>query len=103
MRVLLLCLVAAATAASYDAPDDCDWNFVDDVEGYAGGIDLTCRLNAINSDLEKTNFSVIPSDLTRKLTVVCANDFYRVSRLEPASFASLTQLRELTLQVRLNF
>ena len=100
--VVVLTVSEGVSGTSYDAPDDCEWTFVDDAEGYAGGVDLTCRLNAINSDLEKTNFSVIPSDLTKKLTVVCAHDFYRTSRLEPASFATLSQLSELTLQVKTN-
>ena len=98
MRILFVIAALAVMAAAYEAPDDCDWTFVDDVEGYAGGVALTCHLNAINSNLEKTNFSVIPSELTRKLTVICNQDFYRVSRLEPASFASLSELTELVLQ-----
>ena len=85
-----------STSPTYDAPDDCEYNFLDDLKGYSGGISLTCHLSAINSNMEKTNFSVIPSQLTRKLTVVC-RDVLAVSRLEPGSFSTLTRLEELTI------
>ena len=83
-------------STTYDAPDDCEDSFIDDLKGYSGGISLKCHLSAINSNMEKTNFSVIPSDLTRKLTVVCS-DTMAISRLEPRSFSTLTNLEELTI------
>jgi hypothetical protein len=83
-------------SSTYDAPDDCEDTFIDDLKGYSGGISLKCRLSAINSNMEKTNFSVIPSDLTRKLTVVCS-DTMAISRLEPRSFATLNNLEELII------
>ena len=52
----LAILRPTAAFAPYEAPDDCEWNFVNDESGFAGGVSLTCHLSAINSHLEKTNF-----------------------------------------------
>ena len=87
---------SGSVSPTYDAPDDCEDTFIDDLKGYAAGISLKCHLSAINSNQEKTNFSVIPSQLTRKLTVVC-RDSLAISRLEPRSFSTLTSLEELTI------
>ena len=86
----------ATAISTYDTPDDCEDTFLDDLKGYAGGISLKCHLSAINSNMEKTNFSVIPAQLTRKLTVSCSESL-AVSRLEAGSFASLTHLEELVI------
>ena len=61
-----LALAAFATVAvGYESPEDCEWNPVD--EGDAVG--LTCHLSAINSNSERTNFSVIPARGTVRLDV----------------------------------
>ena len=91
----LAILRPTAAFAPYEAPDDCEWNFVNDESGFAGGVSLTCHLSAINSHLEKTNFSVIPSAGTRKLTVKCKEP--TLSKLEARGFASLKNIEELVL------
>ena len=95
MEKILLCFLLVAGVLSYEAPDDCEWTFMDDESGFQGGVSLTCHLSAINSNVEKTNFSVIPSDGTRRLIVKC-NDA-SLSHLDKAAFASLYQLQELVL------
>ncbi len=93
--LLLIWLLAAAgggASAGYEAPDDCEIDGGDDSSGFR----LTCHLSAVNSDTERTNFSVIPSSGTAALTVRCS-DAASASALEPAAFADLAQLRELNL------
>ncbi len=93
-KLLLLLLLAGFAAAGYEAPDDCE---LDNGDGNdQDGFSLTCHLSAINSDTERTNFSVIPSSGTAALTVVCS-DAADASALEPAAFADLRDLRELSL------
>jgi hypothetical protein len=62
-----------------------------------GGLHLDCLLSAINSEAERTNFSVIPAEHTVSLTVRCADDVAR-STLEPNGFRSLVWLEELGLE-----
>ena len=95
LRILTLLAVLATTEAFYEAPDDCDWDFIEEERGFAGGVSLTCHLSAINSHLEKTNFSVIPNDGTRKLTVKCKET--SLSNLEIRGFANLQHLEELVI------
>lgn len=52
--------------------------------------------DASNSPDERTNFSVVPSEHTAALTVLC-RDGGVASRLEPRGFASLEHLAKLTL------
>lgn len=72
-------------------PDDCS------TADFDGGLALTCRLSAVNSAEEKTNFTVIPAASTYKLRVLCQNSFL-VSHLEADGFRSLVNLRQLRLQ-----
>jgi len=51
----------------------------------------------INSDAEKTNFSVIPAEHTLSLTVKCSDKTSR-SQLEPRGFRSLLWLEELSIK-----
>lgn len=66
-------------------------------EGAANSLHLLCHLSAINSDSEKTNFSVVPAEHTVSLTVRCT-DKSSVSYLEPRGFRSLVWLEELALE-----
>lgn len=98
---LLLILVCPTTTLikAYEAPDDCEWILLDDTMARDNpelDIDLTCHLSAINSNIEKTNFSVIPSHRTRSLTIKCSDS--SLSTLEPGAFASLSTLEELKLE-----
>lgn len=58
---------------------------------------LECTLSAINSQAERTNFGVIPSELTVGLTVRCS-DGQSLSELDPEGFRSLVWLEELQLR-----
>ena len=60
------------------------------------GLALKCTLSAINSAEEKTNFSVIPSQHTTKLTVICQQSQI-ISNLEADGFRSLQHLRHLVI------
>ena len=104
VRILTLAFLAFMTLAAsfpaveagYEAPDDCEWNFINEESGFAGGVSLTCHLSAINSHLEKTNFSVIPIEFTRKLTVKCKEP--TKSNLDARGFVSLgSHLEELVI------
>ena len=65
-----LALAAFATVAvGYESPEDCEWHPVDDDVAGDAAVGLTCHLSAINSNSERTNFSVIPSRGTVRLDV----------------------------------
>ena len=94
LAACLLVLVARAAVASsfyYDTPEDCSWAPLDD-----SSVFLTCSLSSINSRLERTNFSVIPSEATRGLKIVCTEP--HLGSLEPAGFSSLHLLEELVIE-----
>ena len=76
-------------------PGDCSSKPYGDGQG--GGLQLECHLSAINSDGEKTNFSVIPAERALSLTVKCSDKTSR-SRLEPRGFRSLLWLEELSIK-----
>ena len=65
--------------------------------GEEGRMALECTLSAINSQAERTNFGVIPSELTVGLTVRCS-DGQSLSELDPEGFRSLVWLEELQLR-----
>jgi hypothetical protein len=78
--------------------DDGDENVSPDTSPTGGGgLHLDCLLSAINSDAERTNFSVIPAQHTVSLTVTCADDLVR-GQLEPEGFRSLVWLEALSLE-----
>ena len=62
-----------------------------------GRLALECTLSAINSQAERTNFGVIPSEMTVGLTVRCS-DGQTLSELDPEGFRSLVWLEELQLR-----
>ena len=94
-RVLLLAttLVASVSALYYDTPEDCSWTPMPGRE--VDSVFLTCRLSSINSRLERTNFSVIPSDSTRGLRIQCEDQ--SLGHLEPHGFSSLVNLEQLEI------
>ena len=86
-------VTSEAASPSPPVPGDC----LPSPRGDGGqGLDLLCHLSAINSDQEKTNFSVVPADHTVSLTVQCT-DRDSVSHLEPRGFRSLVWLEELAI------
>ena len=99
MAVLLLLLSATSIGATaglfYDTPEDCEWSAL---AGHpeADSVLLTCRLSSINSKLERTNFSVIPSETTRGLRILCEDS--SLGRLEPGGFSRLHLLEQLEIR-----
>jgi hypothetical protein len=88
------------------AADDEDNSYEDDENvsspettpiGGGGGLHLDCLLSAINSDAERTNFSVIPAAHTVSLTVTCADELVS-GALEPEGFRSLVWLEALAVE-----
>jgi len=82
-------------ALRYQAPDECSWVELKEVEQ---GVALTCRLRTINSELENTNFSAIQSQHTIKLRLLCNDALLYQSSLTPGSFRPLNELRELAIE-----
>ena len=66
-------------------------------DGADHSLHLLCHLSAINSQAEKTNFSMVPAQHTASLTVRCT-DKISVSYLEPRGFRSLVWLEELSIE-----
>ncbi|XP_037940376.1 toll-like receptor Tollo [Teleopsis dalmanni] len=93
---VFLCSLYGATLNStvlYQAPDECSWIGSDNSD-----ITLICHLRTINSELENTNFSVIQSQNTRRLRLMCNDDLFLQSSLNTDSFHSLVDLRDLTIE-----
>ena len=86
--LLLFCWVHRTTTTTTTTPSDCSYEAVGQ---------LTCRLSSINSRLERTDFSVVPNATTSRLRVLCA-DSRSLGRLEPAGFATLGGLQELSIE-----
>lgn len=80
-------------AFSYEAPDDCKFSLIKNHD-----ISLVCNLRTVNSEIDTTNFSVIPIEHTTSLTILCNNEFKTKSRLKEKSFSHLVQLNELSLE-----
>ena len=91
----LLVMIHPFLVYNIPVPGDCSSKPYRDGEG--GGLQLECHLSAINSDAEKTNFSVIPAEHTLSLTVKCV-DTTSQSQLEPQGFRSLLWLEELSIK-----
>uniref|UniRef100_A0A1I8PD85 TIR domain-containing protein n=1 Tax=Stomoxys calcitrans TaxID=35570 RepID=A0A1I8PD85_STOCA len=80
----------------YDTPDDC--HFLPAAGPEHSEIMLTCNLRTVNSEFDTTNFSVIPSEHTVGLHVLCNDEIMAKSSLEPQSFAHLQRLQELSIK-----
>lgn len=80
----------------YDPPDDC--HFSKALGPDYPEIMLMCNLRTVNSEFDNTNFSVIPSEHTVGLHVLCDDGIMAKSNLKPQSFAHLTRLQELSVQ-----
>ncbi|XP_055906623.1 toll-like receptor 6 [Eupeodes corollae] len=87
---------SGGTQSRYDAPDDCHFGLAE--PGVSDDIALTCNLRTVNSEFDTTNFSVIPSENTVALHVLCNDEIMARSSLEPRSFVHLTRLRELSIE-----
>ena len=95
MIICFLMVIFSSAAVLYaeepPVPDDCKASNYDST----GGLELDCSLSAINSAEEKTNFSVLPSQHTKSLTVRCREP--TLSQLEENGLAHLNHLEKLTL------
>jgi Leucine-rich repeat (LRR) protein len=93
-------------ALRYQAPDECKWMTVssrgeEEITSSSEPdqeVALVCHLRTINSELEKTNFSIIQSQYTVRLRIICADMFYFHSSLTPGSLHTLTDLKELSVE-----
>ena len=93
--ILALVMLSSTTMGLYyDTPEDCSWKPMPGRE--VDSVFLTCHLSSINSKLERTNFSVIPSESTRGLQILCEEN--SLGRLEPDGFSSLALLEELEIR-----
>ncbi|XP_058466642.1 toll-like receptor 6 [Malaya genurostris] len=77
----------------YDAPDDCKYRITPDDE-----VELVCNLRTVNSEFDNTNFSVIPSEHTASLAVICNEAIMARSKLQAKSFSHLLRLKSLSLE-----
>lgn len=77
----------------YDAPDDCRFSIQENQD-----VSLICNLRTVNSEFDTTNFSVIPSEHTVSLSILCNDTIMAKSSLEPKSFAHLVRLKELSVE-----
>ncbi|BES93534.1 TIR [Nesidiocoris tenuis] len=93
--VATLTLVASDDATlHYDAPEDCKWW----VREPGDEVSLWCNLRTINSEMETTNFSVIPTEHTIALRIRCDSSLKAKSTVNPMSLAHLVRLRELLIE-----
>ena len=95
--IIPFALLGLSSAFYYDTPEDCSWSPLGDTGDSSdiSSVFLTCKLTSINSRLERTNFSVIPSESTRGLRILCTEP--HLGSLEPAGFSSLHLLEELVI------
>lgn len=84
---------ASSVPFNYDAPEDCVWKVRDNGDE----VMLACTLRTINSEMDQTNFSAIPSENTVSLLISCDPSVTARSSMENQSFAHLVRLRELEL------
>lgn len=77
----------------YEKPDDCTLHDFHNLE-----VKLVCNLRTINSEYDTTNFTVIPTQSTVSLSIVCDNQVVTKSKLTPQSFVHLTFLKELSIE-----
>lgn len=98
LGIMLLWCVSQTTAAGlsknllYQAPDECRWS------NENGEVILVCQLRTINSELEKTNFSVIQPYNTIRLRIQCNDAVFFQSSLSAGSFRALNELRYLSIE-----
>uniref|UniRef100_A0AAG5DWV5 TIR domain-containing protein n=1 Tax=Anopheles atroparvus TaxID=41427 RepID=A0AAG5DWV5_ANOAO len=85
--------VGGTSNLRYDAPDDCKYRVLPGNE-----IDLACNLRTVNSEFDNTNFSVIPSEHTAALTILCNDAIMARSKLQANSFTHLVRLKALKLE-----
>lgn len=91
----LLWVVAASVGPDYHSHhDDCQATSLPGTDLAA----LLCRLRTINSELDDTNFTVIPRRNTAKLRIECSDVLFFQSSLQNKSFIRLRELQELDIE-----
>ncbi|KAK2715255.1 toll-like receptor 6 [Artemia franciscana] len=88
MWILLCVVLLFDRVLSFDIPQDCQRD----------GSDLQCKLRTINSDIDLSNFSAIPSDLAGTLGIQCSPTFHYMSSLIPGNFVHLNRLQKLVIE-----
>lgn len=104
--VLLLMSASLGKTLRHKPPNECEWlavtaygdetiasQTVSDEQEVA----LHCRVRTMNSELEKTNFSIIQPQYTVKLRIECNSQLYLLSSLGTGTFQTLIDLKELTI------
>ncbi|XP_015917704.1 toll-like receptor Tollo [Parasteatoda tepidariorum] len=90
--MVLFFLYTIKRIISYTAPEDCEWTALNDND-----VSLTCHLERIvASGVLATNFSLIQSQSTSSLTIIC-DPMYFESHLAPLSFVHLRYLKSLNI------
>ncbi|RWS15631.1 slit 3 protein-like protein [Dinothrombium tinctorium] len=90
--LFLSAAISTVLAVVYKAPDDCEWK-----PAINGEVSVTCKLRTVNAAYDSTNFSLIPSERTASLTILC-DDVLFESFLANRSFEHLKQLKELNIE-----
>ncbi|GIY72477.1 toll-like receptor 6 [Caerostris extrusa] len=92
--VLIFLLQCVKTSSNlYSAPEDCEWTLMS-----GSDVSLTCHLKTIvASGVLATNFSVIQSEHTTSLTVMCESLFFE-STMAPMAMSHLRYLKALHVQ-----
>ncbi|GIY81710.1 toll-like receptor Tollo [Caerostris darwini] len=92
--VLIFLLQCVTTSSNlYSAPEDCEWTLMS-----GSDVSLTCHLKTIvASGVLATNFSVIQSEHTTSLTVMCESLFFE-STMAPMAMSHLRYLKALHVQ-----
>lgn len=86
-----LFLITTCTALHYTAPEDCQWS-------PAGqDVSLICRVDAISSNGRSTNFTLIQSEHTVSLRIMC-DDVLFESHLQNGSLSHLKHLKSLHIE-----
>lgn len=87
-------------------PNECEWmavtaygdeTIVAQTVSDEQEVALHCKVRTMNSELEKTNFSIIQPQYTVRLRIECNSQLYLLSSLGAGTFQTLIDLRELTV------
>ncbi|XP_071521732.1 toll-like receptor Tollo [Panulirus ornatus] len=90
----LLWTVTGSVGLDYHSPDDCQVTSLPGTDLVA----LLCRLRTINSELDPTNFSVIPTRNTVRLRIECSDVLFFQSALQNKSFVRMRELQDLDIE-----
>jgi Leucine-rich repeat (LRR) protein len=92
--VVIISQLLSVGSTKYVAPEDCEWK---SNHGSSDNVQLTCKLRTVNGAFDSTNFSLIQTQHTVGLTILC-DDILFESSLSNRSFEHLSQLRELNIE-----